>query len=367
MQLILTGALEAFSATEKESIRIKGTVKNKMRISSDSKMKIAPKQKETLLSWYMAHQRPLPWRKTKDPYAIWISETMLQQTTTQAVIPYFENFIKDFPTLSHLAHAPEEEVLARWSGLGYYSRARNLHRAAKMLNELKTFPETYSELIMLPGFGPYTSRAVSSLAFEEPVGVLDGNVIRVLTRVHDLDLEWWKSKDRALLQDLADQWVQGNLSSQMNQGLMELGATICTPRSPSCLLCPLKNSCLARKHETISLRPKSKPKKRKIRLHWIVKPVVNNDQILLIHNHTYPVLKAQALPSGEMKVIEQKPKKFHFVHFITRFEIFVQVDSSQKKIQAQNGEWVSFKDLIKKSPSSLVRKVVQNLESEEIV
>lgn len=334
-------------------------------------MKPTSNQKKALRQWYLAHQRPLPWRKTKDPYAIWISETMLQQTTTQAVIPYFERFMADFPTLKDLALASEEDVLERWSGLGYYSRARNLHLAAKRLNELQSFPETHFQLLKFPGFGPYTSRAVASLAFGESVGVLDGNVIRVLTRVHDLDVEWWKSKARDTLQSLADQWVRDLPSSEMNQALMELGATICTPRSPSCLLCPLKRSCKARELQTVGLRPKSKPKKKKVRLHWIVRPTIKrekskSDQIFLCHPHSYPILKSQALPFGEMKVIQQKPKKFHFVHFITHYEIFVQVDSGPKRIQAGKGEWISLDDLVRKSPSSLVRKVVQNLGSKEV-
>lgn len=323
-------------------------------------------QKKQLLKWYDEHHRPLPWRKTKNPYDIWISETMLQQTTTQAVIPYFEKFMQSFPTLSDLARASLEDVYAQWSGLGYYSRARNLHKAAQELNKKHPyFPQSHQELIPFPGFGPYTARAVSSLAFEEPVGVLDGNVIRVLCRVHDLDLEWWKPKVRAQLQDLVDLWVRDQSSSQMNQALMELGATICTPRSPSCLLCPLKTSCLARRRQTIDLRPKTKPRKKKVRLLWKVQAFTSHDSICLQTPHSYPILKSQALPHGEMKIITQKPKNFLFAHTITHYEIFVSIDSSHKKRKAGTGDWVSFDDLKRKSPSSLLRKVVQNLESQK--
>lgn len=326
-------------------------------------MKPSKSQKSQLYNWYQEHKRPLPWRKTKDPYKIWISETMLQQTTTQVVIPYFEKFIKAFPTVQDLSQAPLEEVYTYWSGLGYYSRARNLHLAAKKLSQLKNFPQKAKELITYPGFGPYTSRSVSSLAFDESVGVLDGNVIRVLTRVHDLDCEWWKTKERNSLQELADQWVSQFSSREMNQALMELGATICTPRSPSCTLCPLKKSCLSLKNDHIALRPKSKPKKKKMIVHWVVHAHLKKDQILLNANHPYPVLKSQPLPLGKMTFVKEKPKTFHFKHLITHYEIFVSIDSRQKRSKAEEGEWVSLKDLSQKSPSSLVRKVVLALGS----
>lgn len=322
-------------------------------------------QLQSLHQWYLEHKRPLPWRTTKDAYSIWISETMLQQTTTQVVIPYFEKFLKEFPTLQDLAAAPEARVLERWSGLGYYSRARNLHNAAKELSKLQSFPRSYKELITFKGFGPYTSRAVASLAFEEPVGVLDGNVIRVLTRVHDLDLEWWKTKERELLQRLSDEWVRLGPASEMNQALMELGATICTPKSPSCLLCPLKSSCLARRNQTIPLRPKSKPRKKKTLILWKVSPFLQKDQILLQQEHLYPVLKSQPMPLGKMETLSAKPKLFHFKHTITDYEIFVHVDSSAKRRKADQGDWVSLKDLAQVSPSSLVRKVVSFLESQK--
>ena len=138
---------------------------------------------ENLINWYLANRRPLPWRKDKNPYTIWISEVMLQQTTVAAVIPYFERFIERFPNQHTLAQAELSEVYEYWAGLGYYSRARNLHASAKIISD-SGFPEDYSQLIQLPGFGPYTARAVASLAFDQKVGVLDGNVIRVLSRVH---------------------------------------------------------------------------------------------------------------------------------------------------------------------------------------
>lgn len=323
------------------------------------------KQIQSLHQWYMTHKRPLPWRTTKDPYKIWISETMLQQTTTQAVIPYYEKFVERFPSLKSLALANEGDVFAHWSGLGYYSRAKNLHRAAKELFQMKDFPETQQELQKLPGFGPYTSRAVSSLAFEEDVGVLDGNVIRVLSRIHNLRLEWWKSTPRQELQRLADCWVVGpQPSSEMNQALMELGAVICTPKSPTCLLCPMKTSCRARKMDEINNRPLKKPKREKVMLLWTVQTPHHKNQVYLNQEHSYPILKSQPLPFGEMKVIEKKPKAYHFKHAITHHEIYVVVDSTPKRRKAKSGAWVDLKNLSRISPNSLVKKVVAFLETQ---
>ncbi|NCN40035.1 A/G-specific adenine glycosylase [bacterium] len=328
-------------------------------------MKPSSKQIQSLHSWYISSKRALPWRSTKDAYKIWISETMLQQTTTQAVIPFYEKFIQRFPNLKSLALADQGEVFSLWSGLGYYSRAKNLHRAAKELLKMPQFPKSHEELQKLPGFGPYTSRAVSSLAFEENVGVLDGNVIRILSRIHDLKLEWWKSAPRKKFQELADLWVQGpQRSSEMNQAMMELGAVICTPKSPSCLLCPLKTSCLARRSDTIEARPLQKPKREKVLLLWSVQTPFKNSQVYLDQKHNYPILKSQPLPLGEMKVISKKPKSFHFKHAITHHEIYVVIDSTAKRRKAEDGAWVELKNLPRISPNSLVKKVVTFLETQ---
>src|SRR6185312_12760226 len=160
-----------------------------------------------LLEWYRANRRELPWRASRDPYRIWISETMLQQTTTTAVIPFFERFVARFPDLKALAQSTEAEVLEMWSGLGYYSRARNLHKAAQALVARGGFPQTHEELAEFPGFGPYTARSVASLAFDQAVGVVDGNVIRVLSRCEGEDWEWWRPNVRQQIQNRADAWV----------------------------------------------------------------------------------------------------------------------------------------------------------------
>ncbi len=213
-----------------------------------------------MLGWYRAHRRDLPWRRTRDPYRIWISEIMLQQTRVAAVLEHYARFTARFPTVRSLADADEAEVLAQWSGLGYYRRARMMHQAAKAVvaDHDGRFPETAEELLSLPGIGAYTAAAVASIAFGEAVAVVDGNVERVLTRVAALDAEAADGAGKqpsALakqIRELAGQLVDPQSPSDFNQAMMELGATICLPRSPLCLQCPVQSLCLTRgEHRTI--------------------------------------------------------------------------------------------------------------------
>ncbi len=324
--------------------------------------KIGNQLSALLLEWYNANHRDLPWRQNRDPYRIWISEVMLQQTTVAAVIPYYERFLKRFPTVKALASAPLEDVLEMWAGLGYYSRARNLHKAAIALNE-KGFPQTAAELLELPGFGPYTSRAVSSLAFDEKVGVLDGNVIRVLSRVHGLDLDWWTPKARQVLQEAADDIASQGPSHLLNQGLMELGATVCTPQSPVCLLCPWKKQCVALKENRISELPKKRPRKQSEVWVWTAQVHRKGDQIALVQNDYAPFLKGQPIFPGTIKQQEQKPKTFDLKHGITHHDIYIRIEHlSSSPVKSKTGEiqWVSIKDLKKVNPSNLLTKVLQH-------
>lgn len=203
----------------------------------------ARETQQALLRWFVRHKRDLPWRRTKDPYRIWISEVMLQQTTVDVVIPYYERFLTRFPTVVALARASDDDVLSLWSGLGYYSRARNLRRAAVEIAEkhLGRFPETMEAALTLPGVGPYTARAVTSIAFGVPVGVVDGNVRRVLSR--------WSAKRELspkALQTLADRLVDRRQPGAWNEAVMELGATVCLPQSPRCASCPVASTCRGR-------------------------------------------------------------------------------------------------------------------------
>jgi len=310
-----------------------------------------------LLHWYRQNKRPFPWRANRDPYRIWLSETMLQQTTTTAVIPYFERFVARFPTLESLAMAPEPQVLEAWAGLGYYSRARNLHKAAKALQGRGGFPRTYRELIELPGFGPYTSRAVSSLAFGESVGVVDGNVIRVLSRFYGQAWDWWQGKTRDEIQRRADEWVKGVSSYEMNQALMELGRTICTPKSPSCLLCPLRAECIAFKAGRVASLPKPKPRREREVWIWRANVQTRRDQVLICKNDTVPFLKGHWMLPGQARRAKIKPAKFDFKHSITHHDIYVTVDGAKAK--AGDGQWVTLKELRQYAPTSLVEKAVQ--------
>ncbi len=210
-----------------------------------------------LLAWYDRAAADLPWRRSGDPYHIWLSEIMLQQTQVETVIPYYERFLAAFPTVEALAAAPLAAVLKLWEGLGYYSRARSLHRAARIVvSDLGgRLPTTADGLRQLPGIGPYTAGAVASIAFGQRVPVLDGNVIRVFARLTDLDADVSQPQVRADLWALAARWLPAERPGDYNQALMELGRTVCKPRAPLCESCPLQTHCRAYAAGTQASRP----------------------------------------------------------------------------------------------------------------
>ncbi len=224
---------------------------------------------EKLLNWYDKKARDLPWRKNKDPYRVWLSEIMLQQTQVETVIDYYNRFLDAFPTIEALACANEERVLKLWEGLGYYSRARNLHKTAKIIVSQNggNFPETQPELLKLPGIGSYTAGAILSISFNQPVAAVDGNVLRVISRIMEdyrcIDQE---SIKREVANHLAEVYPK-NRCGDFTQSLMELGATVCLPKAtPLCNQCPVMDICMAYKADTYSLLPVRKEKKaRKIR------------------------------------------------------------------------------------------------------
>jgi len=200
-----------------------------------------------LLGWFDRHQRDLPWRRTRDPYRIWLAEVMLQQTRVPVVVDYYRRFLREFPTVRKLARARLDQVLRLWAGLGYYQRARNLHQAAKQIvrEHGGKFPLRLEAALALPGVGAYTARAVLSIAYQKPVAVVDGNVARVLVRLFRLkDAD---PNDRAALQPLADRLVDPRRPGDFNQALMELGSRLCLPRRPRCGECPLEKLCAARR------------------------------------------------------------------------------------------------------------------------
>ncbi|MCS6819496.1 MAG: A/G-specific adenine glycosylase, partial [Chitinophagales bacterium] len=211
-----------------------------------------------LLRWHKnENKRTLPWKGEKDPYRIWLSEIILQQTRAEQGLPYYQKFIETYPNVFALAQATTDEVLKLWQGLGYYSRARNLHATAiKVANEFKgIFPKNFAELKKLKGIGNYTAAAIASFAYGEPVAVVDGNVSRVLSRFFGIEHEINSSEGRKLVDELAQRLVCKKQPGAFNQAAMDLGATICTPRTPSCTACPLKLRCKALKLGKVHLLP----------------------------------------------------------------------------------------------------------------
>jgi A/G-specific adenine glycosylase len=204
--------------------------------------------RKNLLGWFRQYRRDLPWRRTKDPYRVWLSEIMLQQTRVAAVIPYYERFLERFPDVRALAAAPQEEVLRLWSGLGYYSRARNLQGAAQEIvtKHAGVFPCEEQDALALPGIGHYTAAAILSIAYGAKLAVLDGNVARVLARIFAVQGNLRDAKRWKTLQQSADGLLDQKSPSDWNQAMMELGATLCAPQSPQCLLCPVTQFCQAR-------------------------------------------------------------------------------------------------------------------------
>ena len=239
---------------------------------------------ERLLAWYDVHGRTLPFRGTKDPYRIWISEIMLQQTRVAAVIPYYERFLEELPSVKDLSEVEEDRLMKLWQGLGYYSRARNLKRAAVEIVERFSgrLPETYRELLSLPGIGPYTAAAIASIAFSEPVPAVDGNVLRVLARLNDdeRDIADPRTKE-AVFRQLSESMPDD--AGTFNQAMMELGALICTKHSPKCEVCPVVRFCRARERGIEAQLPRFLPKTTKkvevVRLWCRI-----GDEILLVRN-----------------------------------------------------------------------------------
>ena len=232
-----------------------------------------------LLVWYNRHQRALPWRRYPSPYRVWISEIMLQQTQVKTVLPYYENFLSRFPDVNSLAAAPEEEVLAQWAGLGYYSRARNLHRTAnQIVREFNgRFPSTMEEIRRLPGIGRYTAGAILSIAFNHAQPVVDGNVRRIITRLHGIasqapDSFFWKQ---------AAAWVDAVRPSDFNQAVMELGALVCTPSVPRCATCPVSSLCAAFSQGVQNRIPARRPNRATEEVALVILVIRRGDAVLL--------------------------------------------------------------------------------------
>jgi A/G-specific adenine glycosylase len=283
--------------------------------------------------WYDRNQRALPWRETTDPYAIWISEIMLQQTRVAAVIPYFERFLNRFPNAPALAEAAEEDVLTLWSGLGYYSRARNLQKAARQIVERGSFPRTFAEIRDLAGVGDYTAAAVASIAFGLPHAVVDGNVRRVVARL---------TNGKGDTQQFADLLLDPRNPARSNQALMELGAVVCVPRDPHCAECPIARHCQAHALGTQNELPVKRVKPTTIHL----------KRILLVIHQEGRVLFA---PSPRVQGFWDLPEPFRgarigarlgeFRHTITHHHYHFTVHEAVVRAIPKAFRWVSCKDI----------------------
>jgi len=270
---------------------------------------------EELLAWFRAHRRELPWRASRDPYRVWVAEVMLQQTRIAAVVPYYERFLARFPDVESLAGARENEVLRLWSGLGYYSRARNLHRAAKEIvaRHGGTFPDSIDAALALPGIGGYTAAAVLSIAYDVPLAVLDGNVARVLARIGGMRGDLRSGGRWQRLGKTAQGLLPHDAAGDWNQALMELGETLCTPRSPRCDACPVSRWCRARALRLTDAIPAPRRKRAPVKLRiaaavlrdrrgrtLLVKDPGAHDQVLFSRMWQFPAIAVARNAKAEL-------------------------------------------------------------------
>ncbi len=338
-----------------------------------------------LLKWYYKAARDLPWRKTKDPYKIWVSEIMLQQTQVDTVIPYYEKWIKRFPALQHVAKAKLSDVLKSWAGLGYYRRARMLHQAACQIakNLQSKIPQTPLELVKLPGIGRYTAGAIASIAFGVRTPVLDGNVIRVLTRLFAISDDVGKGKTLDKLWEIAESLVPGKNPGDFNQALMELGATLCTPENPQCQKCPVSSHCKAheKKKETyfpVKLRKEKLEKKRTVAL------VLRDNGTVLIQKQpetarwgclwTFPHWENKKMMIKDLGTdLKNSKHRLTIHHGFTRYQIRLDVYEKQlthryfsREVRINfrafsRSRWVKVRDLAKFAFPSPHQKIVKEL------
>ncbi len=259
---------------------------------------------EKLILWFEAAHRDLPWRRSYDPYAVWISEIMLQQTQVKTVLPYFDRWMRRFPDVHSVAEAPEEEILKHWEGLGYYSRARNIRKAAQILvrEHRGTLPRDHRALIRLPGIGRYTAGAILSVAFNDDHPLVDGNVERVLARVYDLETPLGEPGTKGILWRLAERLVPPGRARLFNQGLMELGALICLPKNPRCPDCPIQDECASLKAGTVGVRPVPARKRAPSPIEVAVGILVRDDGRVLIQKRPPTGLMAHLweFPGGKV-------------------------------------------------------------------
>ncbi len=330
--------------------------------------------RQSMLGWYAKHQRVLPWRaikkKERNPYYTWLSEIMLQQTTVVTVGPYFEKFIHKWPTIHDLAKADRDVVMHEWAGLGYYARARNLHKCAQMVSETLNgiFPQSQKELEELPGIGSYTSAAIRAIAFGKAANVVDGNVERVMARLYALEEPLPRSKP--MLKELAAGLTNGreDKPGDYAQSLMDLGAGICTPKSPKCALCPVRNYCLADKKGIAADLPRRQKKKAKPQKHGVVYWIVNDhNELAFVRRGEKEMLGGMlSLPTSEWVDVAEKLDKYQkdfITHSFTHFDLklYIQCFRYEKGMELPQNDyiWMPLSKLNEVGLPTLFKKVVK--------
>jgi len=330
---------------------------------------------EKLHTWFRQNARDLPWRRTRDPYRIWLSEIILQQTRVDQGRPYYERFVRRFPDVKSLASAPEDEVMRLWEGLGYYRRAQNMLRAARLVTERfgGQFPDTYEELLALPGIGPYTAAAVASFAFDRPVAVADGNVMRVLARFTGTPEPVNTPAGQKIFRRLAQEFLDRRHPGLHNQALMELGALVCTPHRPGCENCPLRRECAARRQGTVKelpVRQAKAPVKRRV-MHYLIS--LHNGRVALhqrraddIWRQLYEFIPVPAeISPGAAKIkaffgLRDQPRKIASVkHALTHRRLELHFWLTDEKIPSEN--YVSTSEIKNYSLPSPLRKIWESL------
>ncbi|MFY8021215.1 MAG: A/G-specific adenine glycosylase [Bacteroidia bacterium] len=339
---------------------------------------------QNLLIWYHKNKRELPWRSTQNPYFIWLSEVILQQTRVEQGLNYFLKFVEEFPSVDKLASASQDQILKLWQGLGYYSRARNMHQTAQLLveNYNGNFPQTSIELQKLKGIGPYTAAAIASFAFHEPVAVLDGNVFRVLSRIFNEPTPINSNHGKKLFSALANEFLNTHDPSTHNQAMMELGALVCKPQNPDCENCPLQSICLAYQHKTQKSLP-VKEKKLKVKERYMYYMYVLYQQKLLLRKRgtgdiweglfDLPCFESESPLTTELILNEfskffpstvKVQRKFALKHQLTHrtlFAEFFQIDLEAEIMPFQDSFWVEL-DMLKSFPASrMFEKFQQSL------
>lgn len=323
---------------------------------------------EKITKWYQENQRPLPWRKifkkTKDPYHVWVSEIMLQQTVIAAVIPKYLSFIEKYPSAESLAKASEAEIQKSVAGLGYYRRFRMMHEASKEVSKSRNFPQTYKEIKELKGIGEYTASAISSICFGEAEAVVDGNVERVMCRVFDLRLPPNLPALKKVFKKSLNTLICHESPGDFNQGIMELGQLICTPTNPSCDRCPIKNSCKANKNKTTDLAPGKKIKKDFVELTTHVFIYKKNNRILLV-NRSANSKFLPGLEGFEISLSENKKLKpsSTFKHTITNHKLTnkVYLVSAPKNFSSK-GRWVELENCDAEITTSFDKKAFNSIK-----